>query len=127
MKRYLTYIGAITVVLLISLFPRWNFDERIKVERDSNPLWRKDTTPISSTLTTELINEGLDFSTGRGAEADPDGICYGDFESDEYWVVQYNAQEQEVDAHVWIIGVNWIDYLKAKRRFKRIETILKTN
>lgn len=117
---------AVTIALaVLSLFPAWNFDKRVRISQPSNPLWKEQLEPLNSPLTQALENEGLKFSTGRGAEADPDGICFGDFACDEYWVVQYDPESKEVDAYALIIGINWIGHIAAERRFARIRVIFR--
>jgi hypothetical protein len=122
-------IAIITIstaaALLLSLLPVWNFSERIAIPASSNPLWTHNNQAIASPLTGELRIQGYDFQTDRGAEADPDGICFGDFGSDEYWVIQYNADRKEVDSYAWIIGINWIGHLSAASRFSRLRQTLK--
>jgi hypothetical protein len=108
----------------MSLLPVWNFSERIAIQSSSNALWTHQNQANTSTLTNELKKQGYDFHTDRGAEADPDGICFGRFGSDEYWVIQYHAGRKEVDAYAWIIGINWIGHLSAASRFSRLEESL---
>ncbi len=102
MKKKSLFIGIFSVATLISIFPTWNFSERITIPAEGNPLWTVSGTEISSLLTQDLKEQGFVFHTGRGAEADPDGICFGDFGSDEYWVIQYDDNLHEVIADVWI-------------------------
>jgi hypothetical protein len=123
-RRGLLILAVVSALAFLSLFPTWNFSERTQISQEKNPLWDDELKPINSALTNPLREEGLSFQTGRGAEADPDGICYGDFGSDEYWVVQYNPAKKEVDASAWIIGTNWIGHLQAQRRFTRIKAII---
>jgi hypothetical protein len=126
MKRRWKFITTITVVVaVLSLFLTWNFDKRLRIAQSQNPLWNEGIVPIDSALTHALREEGLSFQTGRGAEADPDGICFGDFASDEYWVVQYDPVSHEVHAYAWIIAINWIAHVAAERRFARIRGILR--
>jgi len=124
MKRIvITSIIAVTA-LLASLFPTWNFSERIAIPASANPLWTENNREITSPFTDELNQQGYGFERGRGAEADPDGNCFGHFGGDEYWVIQYHADRKEVDAYAWIIGINWIGHLAAASRFSRLEQIL---
>jgi len=123
-NRYITIFVSAIVVGILSLVPTWNFNERLRISDATNPLWNSDLVPIDSALTRALQEEGLTFYTERGAEADPDGICFGDFGSDEYWVVQYDSTRNEVDARAWIIEINWIGHIIAERRFSRIRKIL---
>ena len=126
MKRCWIILPVAAIALgILSLIPTWNFSERLGLPHTDNPLWDTNLKPISSGLTQELQDEGLKFQTGRGAEADPDGICFGDFGSDEYWVVQYDPKSDEVDAYAWIIDINWIGHVAAARRFSRIHNILR--
>lgn len=128
MKRRWIFITAISVTLaVLSLFPTGNFDERVRIAHSQNPFWNARLVPIDSPLTHALRNEGLTFHTGRGAEAHPDGVCLGDFASDEYWVVQYDPERREVDAYAWIIGIDWIGHIVAERRFSRVRKILQEN
>ena len=124
MKRIAIVSISATVALLLSLLPVWNFSERIAIPSPSNPLWTQHNQAISSPLTDELKKQGYVFQTDRGAEADPDGICFGHFKSDEYWVIQYHADRQEVDAYAWFIGINWIGHLAAASRVSRLEESL---
>ena len=124
MKRIAIVSISAAVALLLSLLPVWNFSERIAIPSSSNPLWTHQNQAITSPLTNELKKEGYQFHTDRGAEADPDGICFGHFGSDEYWVIQYHADRKEVDAYAWIIGINWIGHLSAASRFSRLEASL---
>ncbi len=125
MKRRVIFIFAVAGALaFLSLFPTWTFSEDTRFSQEKNPLWNSEFKPINSSLNKALSDEGLSFQTGRGAEADPDGICYGDFGSDEYWVVLYDPVKKEVYAYAWIIGVNWIGHLQAHYRYARITAIL---
>jgi len=123
-KRCITIPVLVIAVGILSLIPTWDFNERLRISHANNPLWNSNSKPISSDLTRALQEEGLTFHTGRGAEADPDGICFGEFGSDEYWVVQHDSTHDEVEAYAWIIGINWIGHLTAERRFSRIRMIL---
>ena len=123
-RRWITIFVSVLILAILSLIPTWNFDERIRISQPSNPLWNSAAEATNSALTVALEGEGLRFHTGRGAEADPDGICFGDFASDEYWIVQYEPTRNEVDAYAWIIKINWIGHLAAERRFSRICKIL---
>ena len=123
-RRGILIFSIVSALALLSLIPTWNFSERTRLSHDFNPLWDSDLKPTNSALTEALRDEGLRFETGRGAEADPDGICYGDFGSDEYWVIQYDSVKKEVDAYAWIVGINWIGHLQAQRRFSRIKATL---
>jgi hypothetical protein len=127
MKRIAIVLICAVVALLLSLFPVWNFSERIAIPSPVNPLWTDHNQAIASSLTEELKQQGYLFQTDRGAEADPEGICFGHFGSDEYWVIQYHADRKEVDAYAWIIGINWIGHLAAASRFSRLEETLKTH
>jgi hypothetical protein len=127
MKRIAIVSISATVALLLSLLPVWNFSERIAIPSPVNPLWTDHNQAIASSLTEELKQQGYLFQTDRGAEADPEGICFGHFGSDEYWVIQYHADRKEVDAYAWIIGINWIGHLAAASRFSRLEETLKTH
>lgn len=123
-RRSLLILVVVSALGLLSLFPTTNFSESIRISQEKNPLWGDDLIPTNSALTEALREEGLSYQTGRGAEADPDGICYGDFGSDEYWVVQYDAANKKLEAYAWIISINWIGHLQAKQRFDRIKAIL---
>jgi hypothetical protein len=127
MKRLAIISTIVLIGLFISLFPTWDFSERIVLPVSSNPLWTERKQEISSPLTEALKKQGYAFETDRGAEADPDGICFGDFGSDEYWVIQYHADRQEVDAYAWIIGINWIGHLSASSRFSRLKQTLENH
>jgi hypothetical protein len=127
MKRIAIVLICAVVALLLSLFPVWNFSERIAIPSPVNPLWTDHNQAIASSLTEELKQQGYLIQTDRGAEADPEGICFGHFGSDEYWVIQYHADRKEVDAYAWIIGINWIGHLAAASRFSRLEETLKTH
>jgi hypothetical protein len=127
MKRIAIVLICAVVALLLSLFPVWNFSERIAIPSPVNPLWTDHNQAIASSLTEELKQQGYLFQTDRGAEADPEGICFGHFGSDEYWVIQYHPDRKEVDAYAWIIGINWIGHLAAASRFSRLEETLKTH
>jgi len=124
MKRIAIVSISAAVALLLSLLPVWDFDERIAIPSSLNPLWTHQNQAITSSLTNELKKQGYDFHTDRGAEADPDGICFGHFGRDEYWVIQHHADRKEVYAYAWIIGINWIDHLSAASRFSRLEESL---
>ena len=124
MKRIaIISVGAV-VTLLLSLLPTWNFADRIAIPAPFNPLWTDHNQAISCSLTDELKQQGYIFQTGRGAEADPDGMCFGHFESDEYWVIKYHADRKEVDAYAWIIGINWIGHHAAASRFSQLKKTL---
>lgn len=123
-RRGVIIFSIVGALACLSLFPTWNFSERTRLSQETNPLWDSDLRPTNSALTEALHKEGLRFETDRGAEADPDGICYGDFGSDEYWVVQYDPVKKEVDAYAWIVGINWIGHLRAQSRFSRIKATL---
>lgn len=123
-RRGILIIATVSIFAFLSLFPTWNFSESIRISQEKNPLWDSQLKPINSPLTQALHNQGLSFQTERGAEADPDGICFGDFGSDEYWVVQYNSSNKEVHAYSWIVKINWIGHLRASRQFNRISSIL---
>ena len=126
MKRRWRMVIAIPIVLaVLSLFPTWDFDQRLRIEQAHNPLWTGNSMAIDSAFTQALTDEGLVFYSDRGAEADPDGICFGDFASDEYWVVQYDPESHEVAAYGWSPGINWIRHVAAERRFARIREILR--
>ena len=122
--RIILIFAVVGTLTFLSLFPTWNFSERTRLSQEKNPLWNSELKPSKTVLTKALRNEGLSFHNGRGAEADPDGICYGDFGSDEYWVVKYDPVKKEVDAYAWIIDINWIGHMQAHRRYARITSIL---
>ncbi len=75
--------------------------------------WTEDNREIGSPLTDELKQQSVAFDTDRAAEADPDGICFGHFGSDEYWVIQYHADGQKVEARAWIIDIKWVGHRAA--------------
>lgn len=124
MKRIAIISISVAVALLLSLFPIWEFSERIAIPSPFNPLWTDHNQAITSFLTDELKQQGFEFRADRGAEADPNGICFGHFGSDEYWAVQYHADRNEVEAYAWIIGVNWVGHLTAASKFSRLQKTL---
>lgn len=124
MKRIVIVSISTAVALILSLLPVWNFSERIVIPSSSNPLWTHQNQAITSPLTDELKKQGYEFHSNRGAEADPDGICFGHFGSDEYWVILYHADRKEVDVYAWIIGINWIGHLSAASRFSHLKETL---
>ena len=114
---------GIVAIFIVSLFPTAPFDATSSFKCRINPLWTgkqaKDTP-----LTRALIKAGYRFHTDRGAEADPDGICFGDFGSDEYWVIQYFSDIREVRAYSWILGLNWLGHQDASQRFSELRQML---
>jgi hypothetical protein len=127
MKRAAIILVSVVILLLLSLFPTWNFSERIAIPTSRNPLWTEKNQQIISPLTDDLKRQGYVFQTDRGAEADPHGICFGHFGSDEYLVIMYHDDRQEVDAYSWIIGINWLGHLSATSRFSKLEHSLRNH
>ncbi len=124
MKRIITILAVIALSFFLSLLPTWNFSKHIAIPTAHNPLWTGENQEIDSPLTEALRQQGYRFQTGKGAEADPDEICFGHFGSDEYWVIQYHRDRQIIDATSWIIGLHWIGHLHATLRFSRLERTL---
>jgi len=126
-KTIILFTIVVIAVFIASLFTTENFDRTVVFKTSTNPLWDDQKKPLQSSLTQALAKEGFSFQTGRGTEADPDGICFGDFASDEYWVIQYFADKHEVHAYAWIIGINWIGQQSASQRFSRLEETLRAH
>lgn len=127
MKKWIIVVLTVALVVLGSLAITWNFDERVTFKAPSNPLWDEQKRPLSTELTKKLKNEGFRFYTDRGAEADPDGICFGTFGSDEYWVIQYLPETKEVHASAWIVEINWLGHLSAAKRFSELKKTLESD
>jgi len=125
MKNRRTAIVIVLFIVLVgSIFLTWDFEDRMTFKQTNNPLWDEQDQALDTPLIRDLRSEGFEFYTDRGAEADPSGICFGDFGSDVYWVVLYDEEQQEIVVSSWIVGVNWIGQLYARSRFSRVKKIL---
>ena len=114
--------GAFCICLVLP----WNFDRTLSFDAADNPLWTEQRVARDTALTRALNKEGFTFRTNRGNETS-DGICFGDFRSDEYWVIEYFPEDRQVGAYAWILKINFLGHIAAARRFKRLETILRTH
>lgn len=120
MRRVAILSACVTILGVASLFVTSLFDRSARVKFEENPLWDANEEAKTSPLTKELRSLGLEFRTGMGAEADPTGIAFAETGSDEYWIVTFVPETNEIHVSSFIHDVNWIGHLTYDRRFRQI-------
>lgn len=127
-KKYRNkYVFLLLALLICGLFYNWNFDKHYSCKYKINPLWGSDLKPLNTSLVDGLKQEGLLFHEERGSEVGEEGICFGYFAGDEYWVVTYNQEIKSIELDVWIVGINIFGYFKKSAKYDRLISIIDKN